>query len=131
MLSERRAHTTLPVKDLDEAIRFWGGTLGFPVVQQNPMAVLYRAGDGTVFAVTKSSGEANGSHTQMGFTSPDIVADVADLKARGVVFEEYDMPGFRTEGSVARTPAGRAAWFKDPAGNLIGLVEFMPPDAGD
>jgi catechol 2,3-dioxygenase-like lactoylglutathione lyase family enzyme len=124
MLSERRAHATLPVGDLTEAKRFWGERLGFGVLEENPIAVLYRAGEGSVFAVTTSTGRATGAHTQLGFTTPDIEAEVADLKARGVVFEEYDTPGFRTEDSIARSPAGRAAWFKDPAGNLIGLIEF-------
>jgi len=124
MLSDRRAHTTLPVQDLDEAKRFWSG-LGFPILEENAAAVLYRAGEGSVFAVTRSTGRSTGAHTQMGFTTPDIGADVADLKERGVTFEEYDMPGFHTESSIASTPAGRAAWFKDPAGNLIGLIEFV------
>jgi catechol 2,3-dioxygenase-like lactoylglutathione lyase family enzyme len=124
MLANRRAHTTLPVQDLDEAKRFWGERLGFSAIEENPVATMYRAGDATAFVVTRSSGRPTGEHTQMGFTTPDIAADVAELKARGVVFEEYDSPGLRTEGSIATTPAGRAAWFKDPAGNLVGLIEF-------
>jgi catechol 2,3-dioxygenase-like lactoylglutathione lyase family enzyme len=124
MLSERRAHTTLPVKDLAAAKAFWGDRLGFRVFEENSAAILFSAGEGTLFATAVSTGRATGDHTQLGFTTPDIEADVADLKRRGVAFEEYDMPGFRTEGSIAGTTAGRAAWFKDPAGNLIGLVEF-------
>jgi catechol 2,3-dioxygenase-like lactoylglutathione lyase family enzyme len=125
MLSDRRAHTTLPVQDLDEAKHFWGETLGFTSIEEEtPAAVLYRAGEGSVFAVTRSSGRPSGSHTQIGFTTPDIEADVADLTARGIVFEEYDSPALRTEGGIARTGAGRAAWFKDPGGNLVGLIEF-------
>ncbi len=50
---------------------------------------------------------------------------MAELRARGVVFEEYEMP--KTEGGVARMPAGRAAWFKDPHGNVIGLIQFDDP----
>jgi catechol 2,3-dioxygenase-like lactoylglutathione lyase family enzyme len=124
MLNQRRAHTTLPVDDLEAARAFWGDRLGFEPIEQNPMAILYRAGDGSVFAVTRSAGRATGSHTQMGFTTPDVAAEIAELRSQGVVFEEYDMPGFRTEDGIATTPAGRSAWFKDPAGNLIGLVEF-------
>lgn len=90
----------------------------------NPAAVLYRAGEGTVFAATRSSGKPSGSHTQLGFTVADIEGEVADLKRRGVVFEEYDGPGLRTEGSIAKTGAGRAAWFFDPEGNMVGLIQF-------
>ena len=61
----------------------------------------------------------------MAFTVPDIVSEVADLRARGVVFEEYETP--RTEQGIGRVGAGRAAWFKDPDGNLIGLLQFDEP----
>jgi catechol 2,3-dioxygenase-like lactoylglutathione lyase family enzyme len=124
VLSDRRVHATIPVNDLDAARRFYQGTLGFSEHTSNRGAVLYQAGQGTLFAVTKSSGKASGSHTQMGFTVDDIDAEVADLKRRGVVFEEYDVPGLKTVGSVAQTGPNRAAWFKDPEGNLIGLISF-------
>ena len=60
----------------------------------------------------------------MGFTVDDIQDEVADLRRRGVTFEEYDVPGLKTEGGIAQTGPNRAAWFKDPEGNLIGLIEF-------
>jgi len=61
----------------------------------------------------------------MGWTVDDIAAEVAELKNRGVVFEEYDLPGLKTVHSVADTPPVRAAWFKDTEGNLLGLVQFV------
>jgi catechol 2,3-dioxygenase-like lactoylglutathione lyase family enzyme len=124
MLSERRCHATIPVSDLDKARTFYEGVLGFKPFEANPVAVLYDAGEGTKFAVTRSSGKASGSHTQMGFTVTDIEAEVADLKRRGVVFLEYDFPTLKTVDSVAGTGAGKAAWFLDPEGNMIGLVQF-------
>ena len=124
MLSEHRCHATLPVTDLDKARAFYEGVLGFKSVQTNPIATLYDAGEGTRFAVTRSSGKASGSHTQIGFTVTDIAAEVADLKRRGVVFEEYDLPTLKTIDSVATTGAGKAAWFLDPEGNMIGVVQF-------
>src|SRR5262249_28867455 len=72
-----------------------------------------------------SAAAASGAHTQVAFTVPDIAAEVAELKARGVVFEAYEQP--KTVDGVATMPAGRAAWFKDPAGNLLGLIEFNEP----
>jgi catechol 2,3-dioxygenase-like lactoylglutathione lyase family enzyme len=124
MLADRRAHTTLPVTDLDRARSFYEGKLGFKPDLVTPAAVMYDAGKGSVFAVTTSSGKPSGTHTQMGFTVTDIEAEVADLKRRGVVFEEYDMPGLKTVDSVARTGAGKAAWFFDSEGNMIGLIQF-------
>jgi hypothetical protein len=64
----------------------------------------------------------------MGFSVADIEAAVADLQAVGIVFEEYDFPGLKTEGSIAKTGDVRAAWFKDSEGNMIGLVQ-LPPGA--
>jgi catechol 2,3-dioxygenase-like lactoylglutathione lyase family enzyme len=128
MLAERRVHATLPVADLDRARAFYENTLGFSPHDVQASAVLYRAGEGTLFAVTRSSGSPSGTHTQMGFTTPDIEADVADLKRRGVVFEEYDYPTLKTVDSIAQTGPNRAAWFKDPEGNLIGIIEFVDPN---
>jgi len=65
-----------------------------------------------------------GGHTEVVFTVDDLVADVADLKSRGVVFEEFDFPGLKTEGGIATTGPNRAAWFKDSEGNTVGLNEL-------
>lgn len=124
MLSASRCHATLPVSDLEAARGFYEGKLGFKPYQPNDAGIMYEAGEGSKFAVTRSSGKSAGTHTQIGFTVADIEAEVADLKRRGVVFEEYDAPGFKTEGSIATTGAGRAAWFFDPAGNMVGLIQF-------
>lgn len=125
MLPDRRVHTTLPTLDPERLRSFYEQTLGFVPFAERPGAVLYRAGDGTLFAISKAGGRATGAHTQMAFTVPDIAAEVAALRARGVVFEEYETP--RTEQGIGRVGAGRAAWFKDPDGNLIGVLQFDDP----
>ena len=125
MLSDRRAHTTLPVQDLSAARAFWEGRLGFRPVQVLPSAVLYGAGAGSVFAVSKASARSTGAHTQMAFSVDDVDAEVAAMAAHGIVFEAYDLPTLRTVDGVAEMPGGvRAAWFKDQDGNLIGIVEL-------
>lgn len=124
MLADHRCYATLPVSDLAPARRFYEGTLGFTPVEIKPAAVMYGAGEGAVFVASMSSGAATGTHTQLGFEVSDIDAEVADLRKRGVVFEAYDHPTLKTVDGIAETPAGRAAWFKDPAGNLIGLIQF-------
>lgn len=65
------------------------------------------------------------AHTQMGFTVDDIDAEVADPKARGVVFESYEAP--KTVDGIATIGAGRAGWFKDPDGNLLAVIQFTDP----
>lgn len=122
MLVDHRVHTTLPSQDVDALRRFYEDVLGFEPYAVRPSAVAYRAGEGSLFVITRSGGRASGGHTQMGFTVSDLSAEVAELRSRGVVFEEYEMP--KTVDGIAEMPAGKAAWFKDPDGNLIGLAQF-------
>jgi catechol 2,3-dioxygenase-like lactoylglutathione lyase family enzyme len=124
MLSSARTHATLPATDLDRARRFYEETLGLVPADVQPGGVFYETARGTRFLVFPSSGQASGSHTQMGFQVDDITAEVADLRSRGVVFETYDMPAFDRDTMIATFPAIRSAWFKDTEGNLIGIVEL-------
>jgi catechol 2,3-dioxygenase-like lactoylglutathione lyase family enzyme len=122
MLTDRRVHAIIPTDDPDRLRPFYEDILGFAPLAVPPSAVIYRAGDGSVFAISRSAPGGAGIHTEMAFTVPDVEAEVAELRGRGVVFEEYETP--RTERGIARLPAGRAAWFKDPDGNIIGLIQF-------
>ena len=127
MLTECRVHTTLPVADVAASRVFWEGRLGFVPLLELPTAILYRAGDGSVFAISQTSGRPSGAHTQMAFTAADIDREVAELVARGISFEAYDLPTLKTVNGIAPMPGGlRAAWFKDPDANLIGVLEFGP-----
>lgn len=125
MLADRCVHATLPNADVDALRPLHEGVLGFAPLAVLASGVVYRAGTGTVFAITRSSGRPSGSHTQLAFTVPDIDAEVADLRQRGVVFEEYETP--KTENGIARMAIGRGAWFRDPAGSLLGIVQFDEP----
>jgi len=125
MLPRRRVHTTLPCADPERLRVFYETTLGFTPWVERPGAVLYRAGDGSLFAISKAGARSSGAHTQMAFTVPDVAAEVAELRARGVVFEEYE--ALPTRDGIGRVGAGQAAWFKDPEGNLIGILEFDDP----
>ncbi len=125
MLADRRTHTTLPTSDVDALRPFYEDVLGLTPFAIRPAAVAYRVGSGSLFVLSRSGGKASGAHTQMAFTVPDLAAEVAELRARGVVFESYQAP--KTVDGVAEIPAGRAAWFKDPDGNLIGLLELSDP----
>jgi len=125
MLTQRRVHAVLPTLDVDGLRPFYEATLGFTPRAVRPGAVIYDAGDGSVFAVSRTGSPSSGKHTQMSWTVLDIEAEVAELQARGVVFEEYETP--KTTNGVAAMPAGKAAWFKDPHGNLLGLIQFDDP----
>ena len=125
MLPGRRTHTTLPTSDLERSRGFYEGVLGFTPSDVSPGGVTYESAEGTRFLVFPSTGRAAGTHTQMGFTVPDIEAEVRELKERGVTFETYDFAGFDADLSIASFPGVRSAWFKDPDGNLLGIVQRM------
>ena len=122
MLSEYPVYATLPTPDLDALRPFYEQVLGFVPRDANPSGVFYDAGEGTFFTVTRSSGRPSGNHTQLGFRVRDLETLVVDLQGRGVTFEEYETP--KTVNGIATLPIGKAAWFKDPDGNLIGLLQF-------
>jgi catechol 2,3-dioxygenase-like lactoylglutathione lyase family enzyme len=125
MLSDTRVHTTLPTSDIDRLRRWYEDVLGFTPFAERPGAILYRTSVGSVFAISRGSALSSGTHTQMAFTVDDVEAAVADLQARGVDFETYETP--RTTGGIATIGAGRAAWFKDPDGNLLAILQFHDP----
>ncbi|MFB7051909.1 VOC family protein [Streptomyces vinaceus] len=128
-----RAHvsTRLPARDLDRARRFYAERLGLEPVDERPGGLLYRCGT-TEFVLFTSTGSSPGTFTQMALTVEDIDAVVAELRRRGVTFEDVDAPGFRTEDGIAEIAGNypskgargeRAAWFRDSEGNLLGIGE--------
>ena len=123
MLSDHPTYTTLPVTDLGAAREFYEETLGIRPVMVTEGGVMYESG-GTQFFVYPSRSRPGG-HTQMSWRVPDIKAEVAALKARGISFEHYEVPGLEMEGDVAHSgPEVWTAYFKDPEGNLLGLTQI-------
>jgi predicted enzyme related to lactoylglutathione lyase len=125
MLANHPTHATLPASDLGRAKQFYSEKLGLTPESETPGGIFYHCGGDTKFLVFPSGGIASGTHTQLGWAVDNIEAEVADLKARGVVFEEYDTPYLKTVNSIAIPGPLKAAWFKDSEGNLLGLVQFL------
>src|SRR5262245_53248529 len=100
MLADSPVATRLPVKDLERARRFYSEKLGMEPIGERSGGLLYRC-VGADFGLFESVGAASGTHTQMAWEVADIEATVAALKARGVVFEEYDLPGLETVNGIA------------------------------
>jgi predicted enzyme related to lactoylglutathione lyase len=134
MLHDSPVATRLPAQDLERARAFYSQKLGLDASDERPGGLLYRCA-GSEFALFQSSGAASGTHTQMSWHVPDIDAAVAELKRRGVVFEEFDVPGLRTVDSVAEVAGNypskgasgeRAAWFRDSEGNLLAIGQLVP-----
>jgi predicted enzyme related to lactoylglutathione lyase len=127
MLSASPIFPTLPTSDLDRAPSFYGEMLRLTPSRVLPNGDLEYETGGTRFYVTRSVGRSSGEFTQASWAVEDIDAAVSDLRSRGAAFEEYDLPelGMRTVGGITVVPElGRAAYFKDSEGNLLGMIQF-------
>ena len=126
--------TRLPAQDLERARRFYAEKLGLEPVETRPGGLRYACASGG-FALFQSAGRPSGEHTQMAWKVQDLDATVAELRGRGVVFEDVDVPGLRTVEGIAEVAGNypstgsrgeRAAWFRDSEGNLIGVGQPIP-----
>ena len=131
MLKDAAVATRLPAQDLERARAWYAEKLGLEPSDEREGGLLYRMGSGE-FALFASGGAASGAHTQMAFEVDDIEAVVAELRRRGVVFEDVQMPGMPVTDGIAEVPGNypskqstgeRAVWFRDCEGNLLGMGE--------
>ena len=128
MLKRGKVATRLPAQDLERAKTFYAEKLGLHPVEEREGGLRYVCGAGE-FALFESAGKASGDHTQMGWEVDDIEVTVRDLRARGVEFEEYDLPGLETVDGIAAIDGNypskgigeRGAWFRDSEGNMLGV----------
>jgi catechol 2,3-dioxygenase-like lactoylglutathione lyase family enzyme len=126
MLCDHHTYPTLPARDIERARRFYEDVLGFEPASVSPAGVIYDARGSRIFVYASQFAGTNEA-TACGFAIDDLPALVAELKSRGVRFEEYDMSTGRTVDSIMHTPDGAAAWFKDTEGNIIGLFQSVSP----
>ncbi|MFD3870455.1 VOC family protein [Streptomyces sp. NPDC058623] len=124
MFEETKAFSGFAVNDIPRAKEFYGDTLGLRVSEENGMLVLHLAGDTDVLVYPKDDHEPAG-FTILNFPVPDVERAVDELTAAGVSFERY--PGFDTDakGIVRGSEGPPIAWFKDPAGNVLSVLEPM------
>ncbi len=122
MLGEKDAIATIAVRDVNVAKKFYEDTLGLkPTPAQEPGVLSYRSGHSNVL-VYKSQYAGTNQATAATWTVDNIISEVQSLRAKGVVFEHYDFPGVKRDGDVHLTGRTKAAWFKDPDGNILSLV---------
>jgi catechol 2,3-dioxygenase-like lactoylglutathione lyase family enzyme len=115
----------LPVKDLARARHFYEYALGLvPLGAKSDGKFVYRCG-GTELALFPKPEGTKAEHTALSFKVADIAAAIAEMKQRGVVFENYDLPGFKTVEHICVLGSERAAWFRDPEGNILCLHEDL------
>jgi predicted enzyme related to lactoylglutathione lyase len=128
-LSNSRLVASIPAEDLDRAMRWYEEKLGLrPMMDLGVSGQLYQTG-GVFWLIYQTAFAGTGKHTLVSWVVPSIDDAMRDLRAKGIVFEEFDMgdQGPTTENGVARGPDGGAgAWFKDSEGNVLAITELPP-----
>lgn len=124
MLRNKSVIPTLPVVDLQRARQFYEEKLGLgePAVA-NDNEVQYSAGPGASLYLYRRD-QSKADHTAFAFLVEDVEQEVKELKDKGVVFEEYDMPELQTVNSIASMGPHKSAWFKDTEGNIIAIASL-------
>lgn len=124
MLGDINVHAVLGVKDQARANEFYEQTLGLKKIDENAGGALFSSGNTKVFVyVTESAG--SNQATAASWEVDDVEGMITNLKEKGVSFEHYDMPGVTLEGDVHVMGPMKAAWFKDPSGNILCLGNVM------
>lgn len=122
MLSNSKLMATLPASDMARAKAFYADKLDLKPVEDGEFEAWYETG-GTRFLLYMSGFAGTNQATAAGFVVDDVETSVAELKGRGVVFEEYDFDELKTVDGIATTEDGtKAAWFKDSEGNIISIA---------
>jgi catechol 2,3-dioxygenase-like lactoylglutathione lyase family enzyme len=122
MLGDNDAIATIPVKDIDTARQFYEGKLGLMTGPSREQGVLTCKSGTTSVLVYESQYAGTNEATAATWAVDDVDGTVRDLKKKGVTFEHYDLPDTKLQGDVHVSGSMKAAWFKDPDGNILALV---------
>jgi catechol 2,3-dioxygenase-like lactoylglutathione lyase family enzyme len=125
MLKDAPITAYVPAADLERARKFYEEKLGLVPGEEIAEGVFYKCGEGTKFFLYKSAGAGTSKASTAFWDVADLEAEMAELKGRGVTFEEYDMPGVKTENGIATGGGAKAAWFKDSEGNILAVVQTL------
>ena len=123
MLGKFDLLTTLPAADIARARQFYEQTLGFTPVSEDAAGVRYRSGS-SYFEIYPTLSGAQAQHTLATWPVDDLDLVLAELRRRGVIFEEYDYPELKTVDGIADLPHERAAWFTDSEGNILSVSQL-------
>ena len=124
MLGEHPIDVMLTATDLGVVRQFYGDRIGLDVLIESAEFVTFRCGGDSRLVVTRTSAPSGEQQTKASWRVADVAAEVAELRARGVDVAEYDEPGLKTVDGVADIGFALSAWFVDPGGNAIGLLQF-------
>jgi catechol 2,3-dioxygenase-like lactoylglutathione lyase family enzyme len=123
MLQRFPMYSYIPAQDVARARKFYEETLGLEPKQETAGGVIYEFARGTACFLYPTPNAGTSKASQAFWQVENIEREVADLKRRGVKFEEYDMPGMEAENGIYTGGGAKAAWFKDSEGNTLALIQ--------
>jgi catechol-2,3-dioxygenase len=130
MLGEHPIDVMLTATDVGVVRRFYRDRVGLDVLIDDDEFVTFRCGGDSRLVFTRTSAPSGEQQTKASWRVADVAAEVAELRARGVEVADYDEPGLRTVDGVADIGFALSAWFVDPGGNTIGLLQFKDEALG-
>jgi catechol-2,3-dioxygenase len=129
MLANHPIDPMILATDLAVARQFYGDLIGLELLLESDDFLTFKCGGDSRLVVTRSSTGTSEPQTKASWRVNDVAAEVAELRSRGVTVEEYDEPGLKTVDGIADVGFARSAWFIDPHGNSIGLLQFKGAEA--
>jgi predicted enzyme related to lactoylglutathione lyase len=123
MLQKSPLFAYIPVKDLGRARQFYEQKLGFKPKSELAGGITYEFAGGTACFMYPTPNAGTSRASQAFWQVEDVEREVAELKNKGVVFEEYDLPGLKTKDSIAIGGGAKSAWFKDTEGNILAIIQ--------
>ena len=124
MLAKHPIDVMLTAPDLAAVKEFYGDRVGLDVLIESDDFVTFRCGGDSRLVVTRTTTPSREQQTKASWRVTDVAAEVAELRTRGVAVVDYDEPGLVTVDGVADVGFALSAWFVDPGGNSIGLLQF-------
>ena len=115
----------IPVANVARARKFYEEKIGLVAKEEYAGGVVYECGDGSWVFMYPSAGAGTSRASTAFWAVNDVVAEVAALRKKGVVFEEYDMPGLKTMNGIATGGGAKTAWFKDSEGNILAISQRL------
>ena len=125
MLQNSPMFAYIPAKDVARARTFYEQKLGFTPAKEQAGGVVYEFGGRTACFLYPTPNAGTSRASQAFWEVDDVEREVAELRTRGVTFEEYDMPGMKTENGIATAGGAKAAWFKDTEGNILAVIQSL------
>jgi predicted enzyme related to lactoylglutathione lyase len=125
MLQQSPLYAYIPARDLERARQFYEGKLGFVPKQESNGGVVYEFAGGTACFLYPTPHAGTSQASQAFWDVADVDKEITELRDRGVVFEDFDLPGERSAAGAVTAGGAKAAWFRDSEGNIMALIETL------